>query len=114
MHSADTNEHLIVVTSAKDSATDGSAESAILVAGLSKTVRRQRMFLVAALAAALAASSGLVASTLIKSPAQQAAETKPPKATVFTAAVVKKVLANAIVVRGTVAASGDINVALRA
>ncbi|NUR28997.1 MAG: hypothetical protein HOV83_24680 [Catenulispora sp.] len=77
---------------------------------LSRTVRRQRIFLAVAVAAALAAGGGLAASTLIESPAQQAAETRPPTASVLTAPVARKVLANTVVVRGSVAAGGNITV----
>ena len=99
-----------------DSLPPGSAESfassnaAAYVADLSKTVRRQRVFLGAAIIAALAAGGGLAASTLIESPAQQAAETKAPKPSVLTASVMKKVLANTITTRGTVGAAGDLTV----
>ncbi|WP_370377075.1 peptidoglycan-binding protein [Catenulispora sp. GAS73] len=88
----------------------GSADPDIVIAGLSKTVRRQRVFLAAACVAALAAGGGLVASTMIESPAQQAAETKPPKPAVLTAPVVKKVLTDTVTTRGTVGAGGDITV----
>lgn len=87
-----------------------SSDAAAYVADLSKTVRRQKVFLGAAIIAALAAGGGLAASTLIESPAQQAAETKAPKPSVLTASVMKKVLANTITTRGTVGAAGDLTV----
>lgn len=71
----------------------------------SQKIRRQRLFLAAAVAAALASTGGLVASTFITSPAQQAASTKAPAASLLTAAVDKRVLAQTVTIRGTVAAS---------
>ena len=96
-----------------DTRPDGGSKSAdpdSAVASLSKTVRRQRVFLAAACVAALAAGGGLAASTLIESPAQQAAETKPQKPTVLTAPVVKKVLTETVTTRGTSGAGADIAV----
>lgn len=72
--------------------------------------RRQRVLLWVALAAALVSTGGLVASTLVKSPAQQAAEAAAPSASVLTAPVDDRVLANTVVTRGTVAASAQYEV----
>jgi multidrug efflux pump subunit AcrA (membrane-fusion protein) len=69
--------------------------------------RRQRMLLWVAVAAALLSTGGLAASTLVKSPAQQAAETGPPAPSVLTATVEDRVLANTVVTRGTVAAAAQ-------
>ena len=69
--------------------------------------RRQRLLLWVAVAAALVSTGGLAASTLVKSPAQQAAETGPPTPSVLTAAVESRVLANTVVTRGTVAAAAQ-------
>ena len=69
--------------------------------------RRQRVLLWVALAAAVVSTGGLVASTFVKSPAQQAAEAAAPPASVLTAPVEDRVLANTVVTRGTVAASAQ-------
>jgi hypothetical protein len=114
LHSTETGTHSAAdespVTETGSGTGTGGAGSDIVITGLSKTVRRQRVFLAAACVAALAAGGGLAASTMIKSPAQQAAETKPPKPTVLTAPVVKKVLTDTVTTRGTVGAGGDIAV----
>ncbi|MFG2813777.1 peptidoglycan-binding protein [Streptomyces sp. NPDC048410] len=46
----------------------------------------------------------------IKSPAQAAADTRPPAASVLTAAVERKVLAETVITRGTVASSQQVDV----
>lgn len=76
---------------------------------LTRLVKRQRIFLGVALAAALASIGGLLASTLIKSPAQQAADQGPPPASVLTAPVQREVLKQTVVVRGTVVAGGAVS-----
>lgn len=111
MHIADMPE--ASSTSMEDvEAADFRAEAteAAAVAGLSATVRRQRVFLAMAVVAALGSAGGLVASTLVKSPAQQAAETKPPAANVLTSPVVSRVLANTLITRGTVRARSTVTV----
>lgn len=77
-----------------------------------RVVRRQRVFLVVAVVAALASVAGLMASTLVKSPAQRAAEQAPPAASVLTATVQEKVLSSVVAVRGAV--SADTTVAVSA
>lgn len=72
--------------------------------------RRQRALLWVALAAAVVSTGGLVASTMVKSPAEQAAEAAAPLASVLTATVDDRVLANTVVTRGTVAASAQYQV----
>jgi len=71
---------------------------------------RQRALLWVAVAAALLSTGGLVASTLVKSPAQQAAEAAAPPASVLTATVEDRVLANTVITRGTVAAAAQYQV----
>jgi multidrug efflux pump subunit AcrA (membrane-fusion protein) len=71
---------------------------------------RQRVLLWVAVAAALLSTGGLVASTLVKSPAEQAAEAAAPAPSVLTAPVENRVLANTVVTRGTVAASAQYQV----
>lgn len=71
---------------------------------------RQRALLWVALAAAVLSTGALVASTLVKSPAQQAAEAAAPPASVLTATVQDRVLANTVITRGTVAAAAQYQV----
>ncbi|MET9962041.1 peptidoglycan-binding protein [Streptomyces sp. NPDC006326] len=61
--------------------------------------------------AALMAVGGLLATTLVKSPAQVAAETGPPAQGVLTAKVERRVLAQKVVMRGTVVADQSVEVA---
>ncbi|MFD8631611.1 peptidoglycan-binding protein [Streptomyces sp. NPDC059533] len=61
--------------------------------------------------AALMAVGGLLATTLVKSPAQVAAETGPPAQSVLTAEVERRVLAQKVVMRGTVVADQSVDVA---
>ncbi|MGH3417583.1 MAG: hypothetical protein ACRDSS_14025, partial [Actinocrinis sp.] len=70
----------------------------------------RRALLWTAVGAALVSTGGLAASTLVKSPAQQAAETGPPAASVLTAAVENRVLKNTVVARGTVEAARQVQV----
>lgn len=82
----------------------------IQVRALTATVRRQRVFLLVALVAALLAIGGLIASTLVKSPAQLAAEQAPPAASVLTAEVRSLQLKQTVTVRATVEASASYKV----
>ncbi len=68
----------------------------------SRMARRQRVFLAVAVLAALVSTGGLVASSLIKSPAERAADTKAPPPTLITAPVTMQVLNQSAVLRGTV------------
>ncbi|MFE3281993.1 peptidoglycan-binding protein, partial [Streptomyces sp. NPDC059233] len=61
--------------------------------------------------AALMAVGGLLATTLVKSPAQVAAETGPPAQGALTAEVERRVLAQKVVMRGTVVADQSVDVA---
>ncbi len=76
----------------------------------SRSIRRQRVLLVVAAGAAAASVGGLAASTLVRSPAQLAAQQGPPKASVLTAPVESQVLTDTIVLRGTVVAAGSVAV----
>jgi hypothetical protein len=78
---------------------------------VSRLIRRQRVFLWLTTSSAVLALGGLVASTMIKSPAQLAADQGVPKASVLTAAVQSEVLKQTVVKRGTVVASGSVAVA---
>lgn len=68
------------------------------------TARRQRAFLLVAVAAAIIATAGLAASLLVKSPAQLQSEQQPPSPSILTAAVQRQQLTQTITVRGTVEA----------
>ncbi|WP_329197369.1 MULTISPECIES: peptidoglycan-binding protein [unclassified Streptomyces] len=60
--------------------------------------------------AALMAVGGLLAAALVKSPAQVAAETGPPAQGALTAEVERRVLAETVVMRGTVVAGQSVTV----
>ncbi|MFI6522905.1 peptidoglycan-binding protein [Spirillospora sp. NPDC050679] len=77
---------------------------------LASLVRRQRLFLAAALAAAFVSLAGLAASTLVKSPEQVAADSKAPKGSTLTAPVERRVLSSTVIARGKVAASTEVQV----
>lgn len=72
---------------------------------------RRRRALIALLAGSVVLTgAGVTAAVFIKSPAQAAADTGPPSASVLTAAVQKKVLSETVITRGKVAASQRIAV----
>ncbi|MEU3604920.1 peptidoglycan-binding protein [Streptomyces sp. NPDC035033] len=74
--------------------------------------RRVRLSIGAlAVGAVLLAGAGVFAGTVIKSPAQVAAEAAPPPADVLTAPVERRVLHETVVLRGTVAAGQTVQVA---
>lgn len=73
--------------------------------------RGRRVVLGVVAGAALMAVGGLLATTLVKSPAQVAAETGPPAQSVLTAEVERRVLAQKVVMRGTVVADQSVEVA---
>ncbi|MFE9478216.1 peptidoglycan-binding protein [Streptomyces spororaveus] len=70
--------------------------------------RGRRVVLVVVGGAALMAVGGLLATTLVKSPAQVAAETGPPVQGALTAEVERRVLAQTVVMRGTVVADHSV------
>ncbi|WP_051763618.1 peptidoglycan-binding domain-containing protein [Streptomyces virginiae] len=72
--------------------------------------RGRRVVLAVVGGAALMAVGGLLATTLVKSPAQVAAETGPPVQGVLTADVERRVLAQTVVMRGTVVADQSVAV----
>ncbi|WKD33217.1 peptidoglycan-binding domain-containing protein [Streptomyces xanthophaeus] len=72
--------------------------------------RGRRVVLAVVGGAALMAVGGLLATTLVKSPAQVAAETGPPAQGVLTADVERRVLAQTVVMRGTVVADQSVAV----
>ncbi|MEO6703676.1 MAG: peptidoglycan-binding protein [Jatrophihabitantaceae bacterium] len=73
--------------------------------------RRRRNYLIAVAAGAtLLAIGGLIGALWVRSPAQQAADTRPPSPTVLSAAVVRQVVASTVVLRGTVSAGNEYQV----
>lgn len=91
----------------KDTRSQTQREPKQPVTSTSRLIRRQRVFLVILGVAAALAIAGLVASLFIKSPAQRAAEALPPSPSTLTAKVENSVLAQTVVVRGTVTAAGQ-------
>lgn len=87
-----------------------AAEADHVTPGVARLIRRQRVFIGAASVATLVSVGALVASTWIKSPAQQLADQGAPGASVLTAPVSRQVLAKTVAVRGTVVAGGAISV----
>ncbi|MER6393415.1 peptidoglycan-binding protein [Streptomyces sp. NPDC001523] len=73
--------------------------------------RGRRVVLGVVAGAALVAVGGLLATVLVKSPAQVAAETGPPAQGLLTAEVERRVLARTVVTRGTVVADQSVDVA---
>ncbi|MCX5209129.1 peptidoglycan-binding protein [Kitasatospora sp. NBC_00240] len=76
------------------------SEEAPPVAGR-RITRRRRAVLAAAVGAALVSVGAVAGSSFVQSPAQAAADTRPPKASVITAAVASQVLRSTVVLRGT-------------
>jgi peptidoglycan hydrolase-like protein with peptidoglycan-binding domain len=69
----------------------------------SRTAQRRRIVLIAVVALAVVASvGGLLFSTTIKSPAQQAAQSAPPPATQLTAPVTRQVITGTVLAQGVV------------
>ncbi|NEC92536.1 peptidoglycan-binding protein [Streptomyces sp. SID12501] len=73
-------------------------------------VRRRRVLAMVAGGAALFAGGGVAASLYVKSPAQAVADTKAPEPDVLTAEVERRVLADTVVLRGTVRAGRTVTV----
>jgi peptidoglycan hydrolase-like protein with peptidoglycan-binding domain len=67
----------------------------------SRLGRRRRAVIGTAVAAALLSAGGMVGSGWVQSPSQAAADSRPPKASVLTAPVVRQVMRSTVVVRGT-------------
>ncbi|GAB2995170.1 hypothetical protein GCM10023080_071920 [Streptomyces pseudoechinosporeus] len=72
--------------------------------------RRRRWVVVVAVGAALLASAGVAASSVIKSPAQAAAEARPPAENVLTAVVENRRLISSVITRGEVIAGQSVAV----
>ncbi|NEB11467.1 peptidoglycan-binding protein [Streptomyces coelicoflavus] len=71
---------------------------------------RRRWVAAVAAGSVLLAVAGFAAAQVVKSPAQAAADTKPPAADVLTAPVERRVLKETVVLRGTVAAGESVTV----
>lgn len=67
----------------------------------SRLVRRRRMVLGTATLAVLLSVGGLLGAQWVQSPSQAAADSRPPKASVLTAPVVRQVMRSTVVLRGT-------------
>ncbi|MEV0639418.1 peptidoglycan-binding domain-containing protein [Streptomyces sp. NPDC050619] len=67
----------------------------------SRLARRRRWTVVAACSAALLSAGGVYAAQWVRSPAEAAARTRAPKASVITAPVVRQVMRNTMVFRGS-------------
>ncbi|MCF2529549.1 peptidoglycan-binding protein [Yinghuangia soli] len=76
----------------------------------SRMIRRQRVVIGIAVGAAVLSLAGLVASTFVKSPAQAKSEAGPPKASVLTATVERRLLTDTLAVRGNVVTTAQIEV----
>ncbi|MFH9572213.1 peptidoglycan-binding protein [Streptomyces sp. NPDC017454] len=73
--------------------------------------RKRRWIAAVAGGAVLLAGAGVVASTLIKSPSQAAADARPPERSVLTSPVEHRVLTSSVIVRGQVVAGQTVDVA---
>ena len=93
----------------------GESSSLERFPGGSLARRRRRLSWIAA-GAAFVAAGGLVASTFIRSPADETASAAPPHPSVLTATVASTVVRQTVVLRGTVSAEHtyDINVSAAA
>jgi peptidoglycan hydrolase-like protein with peptidoglycan-binding domain len=73
-------------------------------------LRRRRIILLAVVAVVVVLAAGGVAlSTQIKSPAQQAAETKPPALTSLSATVTKQVITSTVLAQGSVGTPPEVS-----
>jgi peptidoglycan hydrolase-like protein with peptidoglycan-binding domain len=81
--------------------TRGTADGPDDVITGSRLDRRRRSTVVAACCAAVLSASGMFAAQWVQSPAEAAARTRAPSPSVITAPVVRQVLRNTLVFRGT-------------
>jgi Putative peptidoglycan binding domain len=77
--------------------------------GYARLRRRRNVVLGIAIVAVLAAAGGLLLSTTIKSPAQVAAQTRPPGLTRLTAPVQRRVISVSVLAQGVVAAPPEVS-----
>ncbi|MBC6468813.1 peptidoglycan-binding protein [Actinomadura alba] len=89
---------------------DGQPEASAVDA----TLNRRRMLIGVVVSAVVLSCAGLGASVWVKSPQQVAAEAAPPKASVISAPVEKRVLKQTVVLRGSVAPGKEIGVSVPA
>lgn len=73
--------------------------------------RRRRILGMVILGAIAISCAGMATATVVKSPADVAAGTKPPMPDVLTASVTRQVLSQTVVLRGTVTSSQSVDVA---
>lgn len=76
----------------------------------SNLISRRRWVLMIAAGAALLSTGGVVGAWYVKSPAQLAADTAPPTASVLTAPVVSQVLSSTVVLRGDISDGNVVSV----
>lgn len=91
----------------------GAAKVALphdLPPSVTRLIHRQRVVMVIAVVAAVLSLAGMGASTLVKSPAQRAADQGPPSPSVLTAPVRTEVLRSTVRVRATVASIDSVPV----
>ncbi|MET8415198.1 peptidoglycan-binding domain-containing protein [Streptomyces sp. NPDC005134] len=79
-------------------------------AGTSALDRRRRILIAVAVSAVVLSGAGIAASTMVKSPAQAAADAGPPERDVLTAPVERRVLKESVIVRGQVLAAQSVTV----
>ncbi|MCX4406441.1 peptidoglycan-binding protein [Streptomyces olivochromogenes] len=79
---------------------EAADESAEVTVG-SRLYRRRRWTVVAACCAAVLSAAGMFSAQWVQSPAEAAARTRAPRPSVITAPVVRQVLRNSVVFRGT-------------
>ncbi|MER7751540.1 peptidoglycan-binding domain-containing protein [Kitasatospora sp. NPDC097643] len=90
--------------------TDETAVEPPPAATRSRAARRRRALAGVALAAALVAVGGVGAATLVKSPAERAAQAAPPPNSLITAPVVSQVLTKSVAARAVVYPPAQYNV----
>ncbi|WP_406860612.1 peptidoglycan-binding protein [Streptomyces sp. HUAS MG47] len=84
------------------------SEQGVRAVGL---MRRRRWIVIVAAGAVLASGAGLAAARMVKSPAQAALDSAAPPPSVITAGVEYRVLADSVILRGSVTAEQSIDVA---
>ncbi|MFE9440360.1 peptidoglycan-binding protein [Streptomyces sp. NPDC006602] len=76
----------------------------------SRLSRRKRLLVGISLGAVVLSGAGVATASVIKSPAQAAAEAGPPPADVLTVPVERRVLKESVVLRGTVTAAQSVDI----
>ncbi|MFJ7246337.1 peptidoglycan-binding protein [Kitasatospora sp. NPDC098652] len=103
-------------TPAPDENDSGNSHSTVQTTGRrERSSTRRRGWLVAVvIGSTLVGAAGVAAATLLKSPAQIAAETAPPAPDTLTAQVEQRVIADTLVTRGKVAAASTAEISVPA